>query len=82
VAAFGDTAKGAEMTDTDLETLISSRGADVIRLQEHADAAPIGSKERHALRSEARKAAADVAVMVAMRSPEKVRALEIERGLC
>ena len=72
---------GHEMNERemDLEDLITSRSGDVLRLQAKADAAmPEMAK---VWRDEARRAAADVARLVAMRSPEAVRRLEREMGL-
>jgi len=70
------------MTDNDLEQLIRSRGNDVLRLNELANALTLlDNLASYAMRSEAQRTAADVAVMVAMRSPERVREMEIERGL-
>ena len=65
--------------EMELEDLITSRSGDVLRLKAKADAAiPEMAK---VWRDEARRAAADVAGLVAMRSPEAVRRLERERGL-
>ena len=65
--------------EMDLEDLITSRSGDVLRFQAMADAAlPEMAK---VWRDEARRAAADVARLVAMRSSEAVRRLERERGL-
>ena len=65
--------------EMDLEDLITSRSGDVLRFQAYAESAlPEMAK---VWRDEARRAAADVARLVAMRSPEAVRRLERERGL-
>ena len=62
--------------EMELEDLITSRSGDVLRLKAKADAAiPEMAK---VWRDEARRAAADVAGLVAMRSPEAVRRLELE----
>ena len=60
--------------EMDLEDLITSRSGDVLRLKAKADAAmPEMAK---VWRDEARRAASDVARLVALRSPEAVRRLE------
>ena len=65
--------------EMELEDLITSRSGDVLRLKAKAGAAmPEMAK---VWRDEARRAAADVARLVAMRSPETVAAMERERGL-
>ena len=65
--------------EMELEDLITSRSGDVLRFNAKAEnAAPEMQK---IWRDEARRAAADVARLVAMRSPEAVRRLERERGL-
>ena len=65
--------------EMDLEDLITSRSGDVLRFNAKAEnAAPEMQK---VWRDEARRAAADVARLVAMRSPETVAAMERERGL-
>ena len=65
--------------EMELEDLITSRSGDVLRFNAKAEnAAPELQK---IWRDEARRAAADVARLVAMRSPEAVRRLERERGL-
>lgn len=65
--------------EMDLEDLITSRSGDVLRLKAKADAAmPEMAK---VWRDEARRAAADVGRLVALRTPEAVRRLERERGL-
>lgn len=68
------------MTSEQLETQIMARSGDVLRLQAKADAA-LCSMEKAAWRDEARRAAADVAKLSAMRSPETVQAMEKARGL-
>ncbi|MDO5288524.1 MAG: hypothetical protein Q4F13_02675 [Pseudomonadota bacterium] len=68
------------MTPDFLEQLIAGRSADVLRLQERADESRCMS-QRMAWRDEARRAAADVARMVAMREPDAVRQMEQARGL-
>ena len=65
--------------EMELEDLITSRSGDVLRLKAKADAAmPEMAK---VWRDEARRAAADVARLVALRSQECVDAMERERGL-
>ena len=65
--------------EMDLEDLITSRSGDVLRYQAYAESAL--PEMQKVWRDEARRAAADVARLVAMRSPEAVRRLERERGL-
>ena len=65
--------------EMEMEDLITSRSGDVLRLKAKADAAmPEMAK---VWRDEARRAAADVARLVALRSQECVDAMERERGL-
>ena len=65
--------------EMDLEDLITSRSGDVLRFQAKADAAmPEMAK---VWRDEARRAASDVARLVALREPATVAAMEAERGL-
>ena len=65
--------------EMELEDLITSRSGDVLRLKAKADAAmPDMAK---VWRDEARRAAQDVARLVARRSPETVARMERERGL-
>ena len=69
------------MTDREmeLEDLITSRSGDVLRFQARADAAmPETAK---LWRYEARRAASDVARLVALREPATVAAMEQARGL-
>lgn len=66
--------------DIDLELRIAARSDDVLRLYQHADESTCAI-QKGAWRDEARRAAADVAALVAMRAPEAVRAMEIARGL-
>lgn len=63
-----------------LELEIAESSADVLRLQALADATE-HIRTRGAIRSEARRAAARVARLSAMRAPEVVRAMEVARGL-
>ena len=65
--------------EMDLEDLITSRSGDVLRYQAYAESAL--PEMQKVWRRAARHAAADVARLVAMRSPEAVRRLERERGL-
>ena len=72
---------GHEMNERemDLEDLITSRSGDVLRLKAKADAAlPEMAK---VWRDEARRAASDVARLVALREPATVARMEAERGL-
>ncbi len=72
---------GHEMNERemDLEDLITSRSGDVLRLKAKADAAmPEMAK---VWRDEARRAASDVARLVALREPATVAQMEAERGL-
>ena len=65
--------------EMDLEDLITSRSGDVLRLKAKADAAlPEMAK---VWRDEARRAASDVARLVALREPATVARMEAERGL-
>lgn len=65
--------------EMELEDLITTRSGDVLRLKAKADAAmPDMAK---VWRDEARRAAADVARLVALRTPEVVAQMERERGL-
>lgn len=68
------------MTPKDLEDMITSRSCDVLRFQNNADNASC-AVEKGAWRDEARRAAADVSKLSAMRSPETVKAMEEARGL-
>lgn len=62
-----------------LETIIERRSQDVLRLYEMANNALVGM--RMWFTDEARRAAADVADLTALRSPETVARLEREKGL-
>ena len=65
--------------EMELEDLITSRSGDVLRLKAKADAAmPEMAK---VWRDEARRAASDVARLVALREPATVARMEAERGL-
>ena len=65
--------------EMELEDLITTRSGDVLRLKAKADAAmPDMAK---VWRDEARRAASDVARLVALRTPSVVSAMEAERGL-
>ena len=65
--------------EMDLEDLITSRSGDVLRFQAHAESAlPEMAK---VWRDEARRAASDVARLVALREPATVAQMEAERGL-
>lgn len=65
--------------EMELEDLITSRSGDVLRLKAKADAAmPEMAK---VWRDEARRAAADVGRLVALRTPETVARMEADRGL-
>jgi len=65
--------------EMDLEDLITSRSGDVLRMQAKADSAmPEMAK---VWRDEARRAASDVARLVALREPATVAAMEQARGL-
>lgn len=65
--------------EMELEDLITSRSGDVLRFQAMADSAlPEMAK---LWRDEARRAAADVARLVALREPATVARMEAERGL-
>lgn len=71
------------MTPDQLEQAISKRGSDVLMWQEAADAANAAgnySWQQQCIRK-AREAAADVARLVGMRTPETVGRMERERGL-
>ena len=76
----GASARGAvNEREMDLEDLITSRSGDVLRLKAKADAAmPEMAK---VWRDEARRAASDVARLVALREPATVARMEAERGL-
>ena len=72
---------GHEMNEREmnLEDLITSRSGDVLRLKAKADAAlPEMAK---VWRDEARRAASDVARLVALREPATVARMEHARGL-
>ena len=65
--------------EMELEDLITSRSGDVLRFDAKAEnAAPEMQK---VWRDEARRAASDVARLVALRTPSVVSAMEAERGL-
>lgn len=64
----------------ELETAIQRRGQDVLTYQRLADESS-DAIERGSWRDEARRAALDVARLVARRSPEAVARMERERGL-
>ena len=65
--------------EVDLEDLIKSRSGDVLRFQAKADAAmPEMAK---VWRDEARRAASDVARLVALREPATVARMEQAKGL-
>ena len=65
--------------EMDLEDLITSRSGDVLRLKAKADAAlPEMAK---VWRDEARRAASDVARLVALREPATVVRMEHAKGL-
>lgn len=68
------------VVNNDLETAIQRRGQDVLTYQRMADESKDAIK-RGQWRDEARRAAQDVARLVAMRSPETVARMERERGL-
>lgn len=68
------------MTPGQLEDEITAASADVLRLQALADATD-HIRTREAIRGEARAAAARVGRLIAMRTPETVRAMERARGL-
>jgi hypothetical protein len=64
--------------DLNLERLIERRGADVLRMKENAGkAADLAARWTY----EARRAAADVAALVALRTPQTVARMEAEKGL-
>ena len=65
--------------EMDLEDLITSRSGDVLRYQAYAESAL--PEMQKVWRRAARNAAADVARLVALRTPETVAAMERERGL-
>jgi hypothetical protein len=70
------------MTHADqLERLIAARSADVLRFQDHANDTACTPSERIRWTQEARRAAADVAALVALRSPQTVARMERERGI-
>lgn len=65
--------------EMELEDLITSRSGDVLRFNAKAEnAAP---EMQNIWRDEARRAAADVARLVALREPATVARMEAERGL-
>ncbi len=66
--------------DQELEAAIARRGEDVLAYQRMADQST-SSIERGQWRDEARRAAHDVAALVARRAPQTVARLERERGL-
>ena len=66
--------------DRKLEKLIALRNETVLLLQAMADMCS-DMIERGMWRDESRRAAADVARLVALRSPEMVAHLEAKRGL-
>lgn len=68
------------VVNNDLETAIQRRGQDVLTYQRMADESKDAIK-RGQWRDEARRAAQDVARLVARRSPETVARMERERGL-
>jgi len=63
-----------------IERLIASRAADIERLYINAERA-VGAGERDNWVSEARRAAADMPLLVALRSPETVARMEADKGL-
>ena len=65
--------------ESELEDLITTRNADVLRYQAYADAAL--PEMQKVWRDEARRAASDVARLVALREPATVERMESERGL-
>ena len=65
--------------EMDLEDLITSRSGDVLRFQAYAESAL--PEMQKVWRDEARRAASDVARLVALRSPETVARMEQARGL-
>ena len=66
--------------EMELEDLITSRSGDVLRLKAKADDAAMPEMAK-VWRDESRRAAADVARLVALRTPEVVAQMERERGL-
>ena len=62
-----------------LEYLIKSRSDDVLRFQAYAESAL--PEMQKVWRDEARRAASDVARLVALREPATVARMEAERGL-
>ena len=68
------------MTPEALEKIIQARSADVLVYQSEADR-ETNPNARESWRKAARRAAADVADLVAMRSLETVKRMEAERGL-
>lgn len=68
------------MRPDQLEQQIARRNRDVARLYARATGC-VCAAQRQAWRDEARRAAADVALMVAMREPGTVRQMEQARGL-
>ena len=65
--------------EMDLEDLITSRSGDVLRYLAYAESAL--PEMQKVWRREARRAASDVARLVALREPATVAAMEAERGL-
>ena len=65
--------------EMELEDLITTRSADVLRYQAYADAAL--PEMQKVWRDEARRAASDLARLVALREPATVARMEAERGL-
>lgn len=68
------------MTPEQIEQAIRQRSDAVLHYQRLADESQ-DLMERGRLRDEARRAAADVARLVGMRTPETVLAMERDRGL-
>ena len=69
------------MTNDKWEVLIARRFSDIERLNGYSDQCA-DMLMREMWRDAARCAAVQAAEMVALRSPETVRAMEIDRGLC
>lgn len=65
--------------ESELEDLITTRNADVLRYQAYADAAL--PEMQKVWRAEARIAASHVARLVALRTPETVARMEHAKGL-
>jgi len=61
------------MTEEQLEGLISRRSADVLRLQAYSDDKAITAGESLRWKSEARRAAVDVAELISMRPPSTAK---------